>query len=129
MMKALVVDDDANIARLVTSQLERHGFQVTVAHNGLQALEHTRQEHPSLIVLDVEMPVMDGLECLRKLRKNPETAAIPVIMLTGNDTPADVVAGWETGANLYLSKPFHPAKLRAAIEHIFSTAEDKPVPV
>lgn len=128
-MNALVVDDDKSIARLVRSHLEKQGFTVATAENGQEALALLKSEHFHLIVLDWEMPQLNGLETLKILRADPATAQIPVIMLTAKDEPEEVLAGWATGANLYLAKPYKPVDFRWAVEHVFSVSEEKPIPM
>ena len=128
-MNALVVDDDKSIARLVRSHLEKQGFTVTTAENGQEALARLKAEEFQLIILDWEMPHLNGIETLKILRADPATAQIPVIMLTAKDEPAEVLAGWATGANLYLAKPYKPVDFRWAVEHVFSVSEDKPIPL
>lgn len=126
--KILAADDDKTILRLVKMHLEKQGYTVTTANNGRDALQAAITAPPDLMVLDVEMPEMTGLEVLTKLRENPTTAELPVIMLTGRDTDTDVYTGWQTGANVYLTKPFRPEELikfaRQALE-----ATDAPIPV
>jgi len=120
-MKVLVVDDDHDIATLVALQLEHHGFHVAVAHNGVEALEQIRQDMPQLVVMDVEMPQMTGLECLKKLRQQASTAYLPVILLTGRDQPPDLFQGWQTGADLYITKPFENEDLLRRVQQICAT--------
>lgn len=121
--KILACDDEKNIARLVQVNLERQGYQVSVAHDGREALEKIAAERPDLIVLDVMMPYMDGYEVLQNLRRNPATRDIPVIMLTAKAQDADVFRGWQSGVDCYLTKPFNPTELVAFVNRIFGSMD------
>lgn len=113
----LAVDDDPHIARIVRAALERLGYAVETASNGIEALERVASP-PDLIILDVQMPYMDGFETLKRLKAQPETAAIPVIMLTAKAGDEDVLRGWESGADSYLTKPFYEAELVQFVRRI-----------
>ncbi|MCS6951033.1 MAG: response regulator [bacterium] len=121
--KILAVDDEPHIRRLVQVNLERHGYEVVTASDGKDALEKVATEKPDLVVLDVMMPYMDGFEVLQTLRKNPETRELPVIMLTAKAQDADVFRGWQSGADLYLTKPFNPMELISFVKRIFKSKE------
>lgn len=121
--KILAVDDEPHIRRLVQVNLERHGYEVVTASDGKDALEKVASEKPDLVVLDVMMPYMDGFEVLQTLRKNPETRDLPVIMLTAKAQDADVFRGWQSGADLYLTKPFNPMELISFVKRIFKSKE------
>ena len=124
--KILAVDDEKHIVRLVQVNLEKEGFEVTTASNGREALEKVAADKPDLVVLDVMMPEMDGFEALKKLKEDPATAGIPVIMLTAKAQDADVFRGWQSGADLYLTKPFNPQELITFVKRIFqSRGEEK----
>ena len=114
----LVVDDEGTIRRIVQINLTRAGYRVSVAEDGIQAIELARQEKPDLIVLDVMMPRMDGFEALQRLKSDPETQKIPVIMLTARSQDADFFEGERRGADLYLTKPFSPGSLLDGIRTI-----------
>ena len=103
--RVLVVDDYAPTVDLVRDALEIAGFSVLSAENGAECLLAVGAEHPDLVILDVAMPVMDGLKTLRVLRENPDTRHLPVILLTGRSEWPHVVDGWREGASLYLTKP------------------------
>jgi CheY-like chemotaxis protein/MinD-like ATPase involved in chromosome partitioning or flagellar assembly len=109
--KVLVVDDDLETLRLVGLMLQRQGFVIVAANNGAQALSQARAEQPDLIILDIMMPDMDGYAVARQLRKEPETASIPILMFTAKGMVEDKVAGYEAGADEYLTKPIHPVEL------------------
>lgn len=122
--KILAVDDEKHIVRLVQINLLKEGFEVVTASNGREALEAVAQHKPDLIVMDVMMPEMDGFAALHQLKENPETAAIPVIMLTAKAQDADVFKGWQSGADLYLTKPFNPSELITFVRRILETQEE-----
>jgi len=111
----MVVDDEERLVRLVSTYLEQEGFRVVSARNGREALFTARREKPDLIVLDVMMPEMDGLEFLRLHRKDRET---PVIMLTARVEETDRVLGLEMGADDYVTKPFSPRELTARVRAV-----------
>ncbi len=119
--KILAVDDEKHILRLVQINLEKAGYEVATGSNGQEALDKTRDFMPDLIVMDVMMPIMDGFEALQKLKEDPFTSDIPVIMLTAKAQDADVFHGWQSGADLYLTKPFNPLELLTFVKRIFDT--------
>jgi DNA-binding response OmpR family regulator len=123
MRRVLVVDDDPLLVKLVQTALAAEGLEVIAASNGAEALLAVDSQHPDLIVLDVAMPVLDGFETLRALRAKPETASLPVIMLTARQSDADVVKGWSTGADLYITKPFEVQELVLATKRLLEVAE------
>lgn len=102
----MVADDERDIAGLLALNLEMAGYEVHAAHDGQAALEAIQRELPDFVLLDVMMPRMDGFEVLRRLKADPETCDIPVIMLTAKAGDADVWRGWEAGASYYVTKPF-----------------------
>jgi two-component system alkaline phosphatase synthesis response regulator PhoP/two-component system response regulator VicR len=124
--KILAVDDEKHIVRLVQITLEKEGYEIITAGNGREALEQVAAEKPDLIVMDVMMPEMGGLEALTKLKGDPATAGIPVIMLTAKAQDTDVFQGWQSGADLYLTKPFNPMELVTFVKRLFlgHTEED-----
>ena len=111
----LIVDDEANIADLVELYVAREGFRVRKASNGAEALAAVEREHPRLVILDVGLPDIDGLEVCRRLRA---TSQIPVIFLTARDGEVDRVLGLELGADDDLTKPFSPAELVARVKAV-----------
>jgi DNA-binding response OmpR family regulator len=113
--KILIVDDDLDTLQLVGTTLERQGFAITAAKDGEQGLEFARKEHPDLILLDIMMPKMDGYEVTRRLRADPDTAEIPILMFTAKAQVDDKVEGLEVGADDYLTKPTHPSELVARV--------------
>lgn len=116
--KVLVCDDERHIVRLIQVNLERHGFNVVTAFDGKEGLERIRAEKPNVVVLDVMMPYMDGFEVLKSLRRDPETATVPVIMLTAKAQDKDVFEGYHYGADMYLTKPFNPMELVSFVKRI-----------
>ena len=121
----LAVDDERSIVRLVQINLERHGYRVVTAFDGREALAKIAEETPDMVVTDVMMPYVDGFELLRTLKKSPATRDLPVIMLTAKAMDADVTAGWQSGADCYLTKPFNPAELVAFVKRIFDYHEEE----
>jgi diguanylate cyclase (GGDEF)-like protein len=111
----LVVDDDEDIARFVEVNLTLHGFRVLIAHDGEEALELVERHRPALAVVDLMMPKVDGLELTRRLRADPMTSALPVIMLTAKGMTVDKVVGLTAGADDYLVKPFDTLELIARV--------------
>ena len=115
--KILVVDDDVDIAGFVEMSLRVEGFDVRVAYDGAQALQEVRSYGPDLVVLDVMMPEVDGLEVARRLRADPTTTALPIIMLTAKGQTPDKVIGLQTGADDYVVKPFETMELIARVQN------------
>jgi diguanylate cyclase (GGDEF)-like protein len=111
----LVVDDDAEIARFIEQTLRTEGFDVVVASGGQEALDLLTEATPDLAMLDVLMPGIDGIELVRRLRTEPSTATLPVIMLTAQSLPAEKIAGLTAGADDYLVKPFDTLELIARV--------------
>ena len=118
--KILVVDDDLDTLRLVGLMLQRQGYQISAADNGAQALTMAQSELPNLILLDVMMPGMDGYEVARRLRANPATANIPIIMFTAKSQVDDKVLGFEVGVDDYLTKPTQPRELFAHVKAVLA---------
>lgn len=118
--KILIVDDDLDTLKLVGLILQRHGYQIVAANGGMQALSKAVAEQPDIILLDVMMPDMDGYEVTRRLRANTSVAHIPIIMFTAKTLLDDKVAGFEAGADDYLTKPTHPAELVAHVKALLA---------
>lgn len=114
MAKVLVVDDHPKIVRLLQRELERE-HQVFTAYNGEDALEIVEREHPDVIVLDVVMPGVDGYRVLYRVKSDPATRDITVIMLTVKDKPDDVMLGLTVGADYYVPKPFNANEIASLI--------------
>ncbi len=111
----LIVDDDVDSLKLIGLMLQRQGYDVLIANSGQQALAMARAERPDLVILDIMMPDMDGYEVCRRMRHDPVTQPIPIIMFTARSMVDDKVAGFEAGADDYLTKPTHPAELASRI--------------
>jgi pilus assembly protein CpaE len=121
--KILIVDDDLDTLRLVGLMLQRQGYQIIAASNGPQALVLAEKEQPHLILLDIMMPEMDGYEVARRIRANPITAAIPIIMFTAKSQVEDKVLGYEAGADDYITKPTQPRELFAKMRAVLARAK------
>jgi len=130
MKKILIIEDEKDIINLLTHYLEKEGFQVHSAFDGVSGLQSARAEKPDLVLLDLMLPQMDGLEVCKKLRTLPETAAVPVIMLTAKSEDSDKIVGLELGADDYVTKPFSPKELTARIKALLRRSqrheEDRP---
>ncbi|MCF8092200.1 MAG: response regulator transcription factor [Desulfotignum sp.] len=114
----LIVDDEEDIVELIRYNLKSEGYTILTAGTGEQAIKIARQSRPDLIVLDLMLPGIDGLEVTRYLKNNDQTAQIPIVMVTAKGEESDVVTGLELGANDYISKPFSPRELQARIRAI-----------
>ena len=114
----LVVDDEPDLLELVHYTLTRAGYQVCCVKSGEEALTQVETRPPDLIVLDLMLPGMDGLEICQRLKRTSQTAAIPIVMLTARSAEADVVTGLELGADDYLTKPFSPRVLSARVKAV-----------
>jgi len=124
--KILVVDDEEDILELVKYNLEREGFQVHCAKSGEKALKKALEDPPELIVLDLMLPGIDGLEVARRLKKNQRAASIPIVMLTAKGEESDIVTGLELGADDYITKPFSPRILVARIKAVIRRQSKEP---
>jgi DNA-binding response OmpR family regulator len=124
--RVLVVEDDATVAEVVVRYLEREGFQVESVGDGREALERAGRFLPDLVVLDLMLPGLDGLEVCRRLRA---VAPIPVIMLTARGEESDRVLGLELGADDYVAKPFSPRELTARVKSVLRRAQGPLAPV
>src|SRR5580692_417379 len=128
--RILVVDDEEDLAELVRYNLSKEGYQVTCVGSGELALSEARAQTPDLIVLDLLLPKVDGLDVCKQLKSDPKTQHIPIVMLTAKSEEADMVTGLECGADDYVTKPFSPRVLLARIRSVLrrrakaGTAED-----
>ncbi|MBQ2664049.1 MAG: response regulator transcription factor [Clostridia bacterium] len=120
--KVLIADDDNNISELIKVYFEKDGFQTVVAHDGKQAVELFKSEAPSIVILDVMMPEMDGWQVCREIRR---VSNIPIIMLTAKGETFDKVLGLELGADDYMVKPFDPKELIARVKAVLRRSETK----
>ena len=126
--KILIVEDDHNIVELLTYNLEQEGYDVRVALDGADALQRVAADVPDLVILDLMLPEIDGLEVCRLLKRSPQTAVIPVIMLTAKVEEIDRIVGLELGADDYIAKPFSPRevvlRVRAVLRRIASRTNE-----
>ena len=122
----LVVDDEPGIVTIVRDYLDRAGFRVLTAGDGETALRLARTERPSLVLLDLMLPGLDGLDVTRALRQDPATGGLPLIMLTARVDESDRVAGLELGADDYITKPFSPREVVARVRAVLRRAEGPP---
>jgi two-component system, OmpR family, alkaline phosphatase synthesis response regulator PhoP len=120
----LVVDDERDILELVKYNLDKEGYQVTVVETGEDALAAARTRVPDVVVLDLMLPGVDGLEVCRRLKGDLKTRGIPIVMLTAKGGEADIVAGLELGASDYVTKPFSPRVLTARIKAVLRRGMD-----
>jgi DNA-binding response OmpR family regulator len=125
-VRVLWADDDPMIRSVMALNLEAEGFDVQTVADGDAAYEEAVRIPPDVLVLDIMMPGRDGYAVLRALRLNPETAEVPVVLLTAKATDAEVWEGWKAGADYYITKPFNPTELTDFIDHLLveSSPED-----
>jgi two-component system phosphate regulon response regulator PhoB len=123
--KILIVDDEQDILELLNYNLGREGYQVFSAETGEQAYDLANKKWPDLIILDLMLPGIDGLEVCRRLRKNAGTETIPIIMLTAKGEEADIVTGLELGADDYVTKPFSPKVLLSRVRSVLRRKKDR----
>ncbi len=117
-MPILIVEDERDIAELVKYHLDQAGLSARIVGDGKQALDLIAREHPDLIILDLMLPGMDGLEVCKRLRSNPMTQQIPIVMLTARATEVDRIVGLELGADDYIPKPFSARELVARVKAV-----------
>jgi len=125
MERVLIVDDDPDILRLVSYNLTQAGFDVATAATGRRALESVQKRQPDLIILDLMLPDIDGMEVCRTLRQRDDSRRIPIVMLTARSEEIDRVIGFELGADDYVSKPFSPRELVLRVKSIFRRINDE----
>jgi two-component system phosphate regulon response regulator PhoB len=124
LAKVLVIDDEKDIVSLLRYHLEKSGFQCLEGMDGATALRLVREHHPDLLILDLMLPGMDGLEICRQLRQDAATARLPILMLTAKAEEVDRVVGLEVGADDYVVKPFSPRELVARVRAILRRAQE-----
>jgi two-component system alkaline phosphatase synthesis response regulator PhoP len=124
--KILVVDDEEDILELLTFNLTKEGYDVSSASTGEEALSVARTESPDLILLDLMLPGMDGLEVARRIKGEPSTKNIPIVMLTAKGEESDIVTGLELGAHDYITKPFSRKVLVARLRAVLRRKEEQP---
>jgi CheY-like chemotaxis protein len=123
--RVLVVDDDDVIRQLITVNLELEGFEVVTAFDGQDALDKVKEAGVSVVTLDVMMPRVDGWEAAARLRSDPETAHIKVVLLSARAQEADLQRGEKIGVDAYLTKPFDPDELIEMVRRLAAEAEDE----
>ncbi len=126
--KILIVEDEKPILEAIQYNLEKNGFRVLTAADGEQALERCQHEAPDLIILDLMLPKLDGLEVCRHVRQDPRTRRIPILMLSVKNDETDKVVGLELGADDYLTKPFSPRELVARVKAVLRRGHDEAPP-
>jgi DNA-binding response OmpR family regulator len=129
--KVLIIEDEKEILELVKLYIERGGYRVVTATNGTEGLKAVKTERPDLIILDLMLPEVDGLEVCKRIRNAPETATLPIIMLTAKAEESDTVIGLELGADDYVPKPFSPkalvSRVKALLRRVDQSREEGPV--
>lgn len=127
-MKILIVDDERDIVDLVAYNLEKEGHEVLKAYDGERAIQSIRSKTPDLVILDLMLPGIQGLEVCKRLRQDPSTAVIPIIMLTAKGDEIDKVLGLEVGADDYITKPFSLKELMARVKALLRRADVRKAP-
>jgi twitching motility two-component system response regulator PilH len=118
MAKVLIIDDSPTETQLLSSIMEKHGFDVIAADNGEDGIKMAKREMPDVVLMDVVMPGMNGFQATRQLTKSPETKHIPVIIITTKDQETDRIWGMRQGAKDYLTKPVQESKLLATVRSV-----------
>lgn len=118
MITVLVVEDSRTQREIISVFLQQKGLKVAVACDGIEALEKIEAHCPDLVVLDIIMPRMNGYECCRRLKANPKTQKVPVIMCSSKREDIDLYWGFKQGADAYIAKPFHPSELIAVLKRL-----------
>lgn len=124
--KILVVDDDADLVELLTFNLKKAGFAIGTAFDGIEAIKKARSIAPDLILLDLMLPELDGFAVCEVLRRHTATASIPIIMLTALSGELGRLAGMDSGANDYVTKPFSPKQLVSKVDELLKNRDTKP---
>lgn len=122
----LIVEDEPDIAELIRFHIERDGFEAQSVHSGRIALDTVERQRPRLIVLDLMLPDLDGLEVCRRLKRDAETRSIPILIVSAKGEESDIVTGIELGADDYITKPFSPRELMARLKNILRRYEAHP---
>ncbi len=124
--KILLVEDEEEILQLAKLYLEKEGFRTCLARTGLDALKQVKAERPDLVILDLMLPELDGLEVCKRIRSDSQTAMLPIIMLTAKAEETDTILGLELGADDYVTKPFSPKALVARVKALLRRLERRP---
>ena len=123
--KILIVEDEPDIIKMLEYNLKKEGFRITSVSDGREALRRSEREHPDIIILDLMLPEIDGLEVCKTLKQSSDTADIPVIMLTAKAQETDKIVGLELGADDYITKPFSIRELTARVKAVLRRAREK----
>lgn len=126
--RIIIIEDERDIAELVAMRLKREGYDVETAHDGLDGLRAVQASPPELVLLDLMLPSMPGVEVMKEIRDNPNTASVPVIMLTAKGEESDIVVGLHVGADDYITKPFSMSELVARIAAVLRRTRSGGVP-
>ncbi len=118
--RVLVVDDDLSIQRVLVQTLELEGYEVATASDGEEALQSLQGELPDVVILDVMMPKLDGLDVLKRMRADARTQTVPVILLTARSSQEDIWEGWQSGVDYYMTKPFDVEELLRFLGHVLN---------
>ena len=118
MSKVLVVDDSNTLREMISELLKENGLNIDVASNGVEALEKIQGNRPDLVVLDIVMPGMNGYELCRKIKADPKTQSVPVVMCSSKGEEFDRYWGMKQGADAYIAKPFHPKELVGTVKQL-----------
>jgi len=121
--KIVIIEDEPDITGLVTHYLEKENYRVTAVRDGAKGLQQVKSDPPDLLILDIMLPEIDGLEICRRVRSDSKVAALPIIMLTAKGEETDRIVGLEVGADDYLTKPFSPKELVARVKALLRRAE------
>ena len=121
--KILMIEDDPNLSETIGDIFETEGYKVVTAVDGSEGLRKVKEDKPDLLILDIMLPDMDGIEVCRYLRADPKTAHLPIIMLTARTLPEEQKIGFETGADDYLAKPVGPSELLTRVKALFFFAD------
>lgn len=124
----LIIEDDILFLKAVSLYLRSQGFRVLTAHNGLNGLRLVREERPSMVILDLKLPQLDGYQICQRLRAEPETANLPILMLTARGQLTDKMAGFQAGADAYMIKPIYFADLMHYIDALLSRSDQAGFP-
>jgi len=125
--RVLAIEDEEDILEVIEYNLDREGYDVTTSRNGEDGLELVRKDHPDIVLLDLMLPDLDGLEVCRKIRSDQEIKQIPVIMVTAKDTESEVVLGLGVGADDYITRPFKPKELVARVKAVLRRSSSEPI--
>jgi len=123
--KILIVDDEKDIVKMIDYNLKKEGYRTIARYDGEDVLDAVAKEHPDLILLDLMLPGIDGLEVCKKIKNDPKTSALPIIMLTAKSQETDKIVGLEMGADDYITKPFSPRELIARIKAVLRRTQEK----